>query len=144
MKLGEQFRREVATVQPEATLDQAGRVMSERNVGAVVVVEYGQPVGMVTDRDVALAVTVNGCGVETPVAEVMSKPVVSIREDQGIFNATQYMLGHQVRRLPVVDADDQLVGIVTLDDMLALLSREFSNVVKAVEPAIEERARRPQ
>lgn len=140
MKLGEQFRRNVATVEPEATLADAGKLMRERNVGDVVVVEYDEPLGILTDRDLAMALTVDGHTAQTPISEVMSKPVITIREDQGIFNATQYMLGHQVRRLPVVDEDEKLVGIVTFDDMLSLLSRELSNVVKSVEPALEVQA----
>lgn len=140
MNLGEQFRGDVATVEPESTLADAGKVMKQRNVGDVVVVEYDEPVGILTDRDLAMALAVDGHGPQTPVSEVMSKPVVTIRESQGIFNATQYMLGHEVRRLPVVDEDEKLVGIVTLDDMLRLLSRELANVVKSVEPALEARA----
>jgi CBS domain-containing protein len=140
MNLGEQFRRNVATVEPEATLADAGKVMKERNVGDVVVVEYDEPVGILTDRDLAMALAVDGQSPQTPVSEVMSKPALTIREDQGVFNATQYMLGHQVRRLPVVDEDEKLVGIVTLDDMLRLLSRELSNVVKSIEPALEAHA----
>lgn len=137
MKPGEQFRRDVATLPPEASLKQAAALMKARNVGAVVIAEYGEAVGILTDRDLAMAVAVNGVGVDTPLSEVMSKPVVTIRQSEGIFNATQYMLGHQVRRLPVVDEDDQLIGILTFDDLVALLSRELFNVAKAVEPALE-------
>jgi len=140
MKLGEQFHRDVATVEPEATLADAGKLMKDRNVGDVVVVEYDEPIGILTDRDLAMAVTVDGAGPQTPVSEVMSRPVVTIREEQGVFNATQYMLGYQIRRLPVVNEDDKLVGIVTLDDMLSLLSRELANVIKSVEPALESQA----
>ena len=71
----------------------------------------------------------------------MTKKVVTIWEDQGVFNATQYFIGQQIRRLPIVNRDNELVGIVTLDDILALLTRELFNVSKPVTPALPDEDR---
>jgi CBS-domain-containing membrane protein len=68
----------------------------------------------------------------------MTKDVVTMGEGQGVLNATQYLYGRQVRRLPVVDRQDRLVGMVTLDDLLAVLTRELFNVTQAVQPALHE------
>jgi CBS domain-containing protein len=137
MKLGEQFKKEVATVPPHACIREAACIMRDRGVGAVVVVNgKGKPVGIVTDRDVALAFAANDKAPSTPVKEIMPGELTTIGENEGIFNATQYMLCYKVRRLPIVDSDGQLVGIVTMDDLLALLGREMRNLVEAVEPAL--------
>ena len=138
MKLGEQFRKEVVTVPPDASIRKAAHLMRERGVGAVVVVnEKGKPAGIVTDRDVALAVAVDERDPDTPVREIMPGELITIGENEGIFNATQYIFGYQVRRLPIVNSDGKLVGIVTMDDLLALLARELHNLAEgAVQPVL--------
>jgi CBS domain-containing protein len=114
--------------------------MKRENIGAAVVVKgAGQPrevVGIVTDRDVALALGLGKATPDSPVRDVMTKKVITIWDDQGIFNATQYFLGHHIRRLPIVNRDNELVGIVTFDDILALLAGELFNISKAVSPAL--------
>lgn len=69
----------------------------------------------------------------------MTKPVLTIWEDQSVFNATQYLMGHKVRRLPIINRDDELVGMVTLDDVMALLAQEMANLGKAVAPSLAEK-----
>ncbi len=139
MNLGEQFKSEVVTMQPEQSIETAMRKMKDRNVGAVVVVEGRKVKGIVTDRDVALAAILEGVRPGTPVSEIMTKDVMTIWEDQGVFNATQYLEGRKVRRLPIINRDNELVGMVTLDDLFALLARELFNVSKAVAPALAEK-----
>jgi CBS domain-containing protein len=136
MKLGEQFRSNVVTVAPAATVRDAVVKMQQENVGAVVVTDNRQVVGILTDRDVALALGARGVSPDAPVGEVMTQKVITIWEDQGVFNATQYFLGHQIRRLPVINRDGELVGMMTLDDMLSLLGRELFNVTRAVNPSL--------
>ncbi|HEV3005795.1 MAG TPA: CBS domain-containing protein [Pirellulales bacterium] len=140
MNLGEQFRSEVVTVRPEDPIATAMRKMKEQNVGAVVVTERQKVVGILTDRDVALAVTLGDSSSATAVREVMTTDVITIWEDQGVYNATQYMQGHQIRRLPVINRDNELVGMVTLDDLVGLLASELYNVSKAVTPVLAEKA----
>ena len=137
MKLGEQFKKEVATVEPDATIRKVAYIMRDRGVGAVVVVDKGKPVGIVTDRDIALAVAVDERDPDTEVREITPSELITIGENEGIFNATQYVFGYQVRRLPIVDSDGKLVGIVTMDDLLALLARELGNLAEgAVQPVL--------
>lgn len=146
MNLGEQFRSTVQTVTPDETVRQVVQRMKNENIGAVVVVgdhdrRSKEVVGIVTDRDLALALGTGKANTESPVEDVMTKKVVTIWEDQGVFNATQYFMGQQIRRLPIVNRDNELVGIVTLDDILALLTRELFNVSKAVTPALPDEDR---
>jgi CBS domain-containing protein len=136
MNLSEQFNQDVATAAPETTIGEVVARMRERNVGAVVVIQKRKVVGIVTDRDVALALGGGQATVDQPVSEVMTRKVRTIWDDQGVFNATQYFFGHKVRRLPIINRDDELVGIVTLDDVLYLLCRELFNVSRALDPAL--------
>ena len=110
--------------------------MKHNNVGAVVVTDDEVVVGIVTDRDIAFKLALNEAKPGTPVNEIMTKDVITIWDDQGVFNATQEMLGHKIRRLPIIDRSNHLVGIVTSDDLLVLLARELFNVTKAIEPAL--------
>jgi CBS domain-containing protein len=140
MNLAELFRSDVVTVSPEDSIAKAMQQMDQNNVGAVVVVRDRAVVGILTDRDVALALTVRGHTPAKPVNDVMTRDVVTIWEDQGVFNATQYMLGHRVRRLPVINRDNELVGIVTFDDLVALLASELRNVTSAITPVLSEKS----
>ncbi|MFO0870643.1 MAG: CBS domain-containing protein [Pirellulales bacterium] len=122
---------------PQEPLSAIVQRMHEQNVGAVVIVDdRRRVVGLITDRDVALALGRQRANTATPAAEVMSTEVKTIWADQGIFNATQYLLGHQVRRLPVVNRQDELVGLISVDDLLGLLARELFNVARALEPSL--------
>ncbi|HVA48866.1 MAG TPA: CBS domain-containing protein [Pirellulales bacterium] len=140
MNLGELFRSEVVTVSRDDTISTAMSRMHEKNVGAVVVVRDRAVVGIITDRDVAMALALDSATPATPVSEVMTRDVITIWEDQGVFNATQYMQGHRIRRLPVINRDNELVGMVTLDDVVALLGQELRNLSTAISPALNEKS----
>jgi CBS domain-containing protein len=132
-------RKAVITVSPDDTVAQATRKMKEEDVGAVVVIEDEKVVGILTDRDVALTTVLDDASGDSPVRDVMTKKVETIWGDQGVFNATQYFANCKVRRLPVVEKrTNRLLGLVTVDDLFAFLSRELFNVSKALEPALHE------
>jgi signal-transduction protein with cAMP-binding, CBS, and nucleotidyltransferase domain len=111
--------------------------MDEHNVGAIVVVEQDRPVGIVTDRDLARSVCILGTSPEAHVQNVMTCPVATIRQDEGVYNATQQMMELAVRRLPVVDEVGGLVGLVSLDDLLLLLGRELHNIAEGIRTEVE-------
>ena len=139
MNLRELFQKDVVTIEPQGTIADAVGKMKHKAVGAVVVVDKEKVVGILTDRDVALALAVNKVSADAPVCEIMTKNVVTIWDDQGIFNATQYFVGRNFRRLPIIDRKDKLVGMITTDDLFALLTRELFNVSKALEPSLVEK-----
>ncbi|MFO0897250.1 MAG: CBS domain-containing protein [Pirellulales bacterium] len=136
MNLGQQFRSEVVTIEPAAPLAEAVSRMASQGVGAVVAVQGRRVAGILTDRDVALALGQGQATTQTPVKDVMTKDVVTIWEDQGIYDATQYFIGRGFRRLPIVNRDNELVGIVTFDDLVSLLAHEMINVTRAVDRSL--------
>jgi len=136
MKLSEMFHSEVVTVEPQDSIRSVVTKMKSSNVGAVVVVQAGKVAGIVTDRDVVLKVVVGGVAPDSPVGDIMTKNVVTIWDDQGVFNATQYLRGRKIRRLPIIDRNELLVGMLSADDLFALLARELLNVAESLEPAI--------
>jgi len=137
MKLNEVFTRNVVTAGPEETLAAVAVRMQEHNVGTVVVVEDRRPVGIITDRDLALALGAQGFSPQAQVQKVMTHHVLAIPEDAGIHTATRFMRDREVRRLPIVDKEDRLVGIVSLDDLLRFLGRELYNLAEGIRHETE-------
>jgi CBS domain-containing protein len=137
MKLNEIFTRNVVTGRPDETVAAVAFRMQEHNVGTVVIVDNQRPVGIITDRDVALALGAQGLSPQTPVRKVMSQHVLAIPEDMGIYTASRFMRDRQVRRLPVVDREDRVVGMVTLDDLLRFLGRELYNLAEGIKHEME-------
>lgn len=133
MSLRSLLNRRVVTASPKDSLAKVGSLMEQENVGAVVVTEADRPVGIVTDRDLALAVCVRGASADEHVQSVMTCPVSTISKDEGVYTATQQMMEQAVRRLPVVDQSGGLVGLVSLDDLLLLLSRELQNMAEGIK-----------
>jgi CBS domain-containing protein len=134
---GDVAARKPVTAGPTEPLSAVARRMQEHNVGAVVIVEGQKPVGIITDRDLALALGAQGVALQEPVKSVMIAPVRTIPEGAGIFAATQCMRDVGVRRLAVVDNDGRLVGIVSLDDLLRLLGGELYNLAEGIKREAE-------
>ena len=134
MTIGTICNREVITVQRDATVLHAAVLMRQYHVGDVVVIENRKnktvPIGIVTDRDIVveLVATELDCNVIT-VGDIITKLIV-VKDSAGVFEAIQLMVNKGVRRLPVVDDDGGLVGIITLDDLLLLLSKELATLTK--------------
>src|SRR5579885_1476693 len=118
MYLKDIFTRNVVTAGPDATLSTVAHKMEDHHVGTVVIVEQGHPVGIVTDRDLALALGAHGISPQAEVRQVMSHHVLAIPDDASIYTATRFMREREVRRLPIVDREDRVVGIVSMDDLL--------------------------
>ncbi|MEN8183822.1 MAG: CBS domain-containing protein, partial [Myxococcota bacterium] len=120
MKVGELCEREVVVSKPEVTVRDAAGIMNERGVGALVVVDpLGRPLGIVTDRDVLVRCTAVGKDpARMRLRRLMSGPVVWTHEDSPLEAALEEMARLRVRRLPVVDARERLVGILGLDDVV--------------------------
>lgn len=133
MAIGELCTRDVFFVARNESAADAARLMRERHVGALVVLDPpqvgGRPVGMITDRDIAVGVVALGLDAErTPVEGVMRPGVACIEETEGIGRAVALMKSEGVRRLPVIDAAGALVGIIAADDLLELFAEEMSGM----------------
>ena len=106
---------EVYSVDSNQTVQEAARIMSDHNIGALPVVENGTVVGMVTDRDITLRATAQGQEAQIPVSQVMTNNVIQATPDMDVEEAAQIMSQNQIRRLPVID-NGQVVGVVSLGD----------------------------
>jgi CBS domain-containing protein len=112
--------RDVRTMTPGDSVVDAARCMDEMNVGVIPVCEGDKLVGMVTDRDIVLRAVAQGCAADrTPLSQVMSEHVRWCYEDQPVEEVAAQMRRTQIRRLPVVDREQHLVGIVSLGDLAA-------------------------
>lgn len=117
MKISEVMTHDVARVAPEDAARQAAMLMEECDCGAIPVADGDRLVGMVTDRDIALRLVAKGLAADTPVRDVMSGGILYCYEDDDISDVAENMAEQQVRRLPVVNKDKRLVGIVSLGDI---------------------------
>ncbi len=117
MEVREVMTEPVVTARPAAPVREVAELMRDRNVGSVVLVDAdGSPVGFITDRDVAVGVVAGGHGAEASARRHASSPVVTASPGLDVLEATELMVRHGVRRLPIVE-DERLMGIVTLDDL---------------------------
>ncbi|MCL6740714.1 CBS domain-containing protein [Sphingomonas sp. RB56-2] len=131
MKISEVMTTEVETISADQTAREAASFMLRADAGSIPVCEGDRVVGMITDRDIAVRGVAEGRGPDTPVSELMSDGIICAREDDDIQDVARRMSEEQVRRLPVLDADDRLCGIVSLGD----LSREARG--EAAQRALE-------
>lgn len=120
MRARDFMTRDVVTVRPDATIREAARLMSDLNVGALPVSDGPQVVGIITDRDITVRATADGMRPEvTPVHVVMSENVCWCFEDDSIDEIEHKMGLRKIRRMPVLDAEKRLIGMLTLGDLAA-------------------------
>jgi CBS domain-containing protein len=117
MKIKECMTRRVHTVGPDATIAEAARLMANNDVGALPVANPDRLIGMITDRDIAIRAVAGGLGPDTRVSAVMTDEVMYCFDTEDTEDVLANMGDIQVRRLPVVDQDKRLVGIVSLSDL---------------------------
>lgn len=126
-------REEVLTVTPETPVVEIADKLAHRRVGSAIVVEGDRPVGIVTDRDLAIDVLgVAADPAETVARDIMHGDLFTVEADNGVFETINEMREAGVRRVPLVDGD-ALVGIVTLDDLLVLLAGELDNLSSIIQ-----------
>ena len=117
MKVSEVMTRDVKTVRPDQTAKEAAGFMLSEDAGSMPVSDGDRLIGMITDRDIAVRGIAKGYGPETPVSELMSNDVVCARDDDDIEDVAAKMSRAQVRRMPIIDSDERLCGIVSLGDL---------------------------
>lgn len=124
MRIREAMTRQVRTVSPSSSIREPAKAMAELDIGALPVSEGDRLIGMITDRDIAIRAIAAGKNGETTVGECMSPQVMYCFEDESVEEVTENMSEIQVRRLPVVNRDKRLVGIVSLADLTTLADAE--------------------
>ena|SRR2546426_8447678 len=117
MKVAEAMSRDVCVASPDQSICEVACSMAEIDAGAIPVGENDRLVGMITDRDIAVRAVAAGKGPDTPVREVMTADVKYCFEDESLDHVAKNMAEQRVRRLPVLDRDKRLVGILSLGDI---------------------------
>jgi CBS domain-containing protein len=115
--IAEVMTPDVEVVAPEGTLRDAARAMADLDVGSLPVCDGRKLIGMITDRDITIRAVAEGKSSDTAVSEVMTNDVVWCTDTDTVDDVLQQMSDAQIRRIPVVDRDRQLVGIVALGDI---------------------------
>ena len=116
MRIAEVMTQGVVTAERGESLRRVGELMRDRNVGSVVVCDNGRPIGVITDRDLALAVVADKVDAGDEAGSHASRPLVTGEVEMDIEEAVALMIQHRIRRLPVTEGEE-LVGIVTIDDL---------------------------
>lgn len=130
MKVNELMTRDVTLAEPDMTLDRAATLMRDRDFGVLPVGENDRLVGVITDRDIAVRAVADGRDpTSTTVRDAMSPGTRWVFEDASCEEAAQVMKEHQIRRLPVINRDKRLVGIVSIGD--------FAVESSSIRPAAE-------
>ena len=117
MKVSDAMSRDVAVASPAESIRNAARVMAKIDAGVLPVGEGDRLVGMITDRDIAIRAVAEGKTPTTKVRDIMSEEVLYCYDDQDLDEVAQNMSEMKVRRLPVVNREKRLVGIISLGDL---------------------------
>jgi CBS domain-containing protein len=137
MPIEDLARSDAVTATPETPVTELAATMDEENVGSVVITNEEAPVGIVTDRDLAVRVLGAEMDLTDQTAEdVMTDELCTAEPDTGFYEAATLMADHGIRRLPICEGDT-LVGIITADDVTELLADEqqhLGNIIRAQRP----------
>jgi CBS domain-containing protein len=137
MTMGQVCNREVVFIHAQASIPEAARLMREHHVGDLVVIKEKSgkrvPVGIVTDRDIVLEVIAEGVGMnDVNVGDIMSDNLVTARESDGLLDTIKVMRAKGIRRLPVVNDDNELAGILSVDDLIDLFSEQIVDLARLI------------
>ena len=137
MSIGEYCNREVIIARKSATIREIAQLMREHHVGSVVIAEddHGNniPVGIITDRDIVIEVLAPDIDIKTITAgDITATELKTIREIDSVWDTIRGMRSRGVRRVPVVNDEGVLVGIVSVDDLLEAISGELSDLIKII------------
>lgn len=137
MLVGKICNREVVFVEPESSIREAARLMREHHVGDLIVArgKSGKcvPVGIVTDRDLVIEVIAKDVGMDDiSVGDIMSNQLVTAREGDDLLDTIKIMRARGIRRLPVIDDDGALAGILTVDDLIELFAEQLGDLSRLI------------
>lgn len=124
---------EILTTRPEDSVYEAIRLMGEKNVGALVAMDNGEVVGVLSERDYSRKVVLQGrTSRDTKVGEIISTPAITVRSRDGIEKCMQLMTGNRIRHLPVVD-DGRLVGVVSMGDLVSWVMQSQRHTIEQLQ-----------
>lgn len=133
MAIAQLCSRSVVTVPGDVPVLEAAQLMRDEGVGSLVVIdEENYPIGIVTDRDLAMEVLAEGRSPRIPMEEVMSEELITVEQDEGIAEVIEHMSEAGVRRVVVIDHEGKVFGVVSADDILQLLSNELASLGRLI------------
>ena len=133
MSLKSYCRKPVVTISPETSITEACQLMEQNHIGCLIAEREGKLCGIVTDRDIALRVTGSKRDPDkTKVQDIMTPDPIRVSVDKDLHHLTALMHAYHVRRVPIVKGFDTTLGIVTLDDLIAQLGSDMSEIGKAI------------
>ncbi len=133
MPIQDLARDEVVSANPDASIAELAQLMRDETVGSVVITNDGSPVGIVTDRDLTTRVLADEREATGMTAQdVMTSDLCAVGPEAGFYEAAQVMSENGIRRLPVCNDDDELVGIITADDLTELLADEHEQLAAII------------
>jgi len=146
MKIGECCNREVVIAEKDMEILETARLMRKHHVGDLVIVDKRNgttvPVGILTDRDLVVEVMAQEVPPgEITAADVMSLEVQTVHEEEGIWETLERMRDLGVRRMPVIDQDGSLVGLVAMDDLLELFTEAMDNMTRLIKGEVNRESR---
>jgi CBS domain-containing protein len=138
MSIESLLRHPVSTLPPDAPCREAAQLLRDEDVGCVVVSEDERPLGIVTDRDLVVRVMAAGLDPgKTLLRDVMSGEPVFLARERSVEQVFATMREQRVRRIPVVDAEGRLEGVLALDDLLLLLAAQLGDLAEVVRSELE-------
>ena len=123
----------VVTTNRDSELSDVTETLDSENVGSIVITEDDEPVGMITDRDAAFVIHEHDDVGSVSVEDVMTENPATIHEEEDPIAVSEAIAEHNVRWFPIVGDDGELVGITTLDDLIATIGEELDNVAETIE-----------
>jgi signal-transduction protein with cAMP-binding, CBS, and nucleotidyltransferase domain len=128
--IGEVMKRNPTMIDIEATVAKAAKVMCQEEVGSVIILDHNKPIGIVTEEDINCKVVAKDLKPsKVHVNEIMSTPLITVSADKTVGDAAHMMVKHKVRRLPIVDEHNTVIGIVTVRDLLTV-SNELNDLLE--------------
>jgi CBS domain-containing protein len=143
MSMNKFAKKDVVTVDRRATVTEAALKMKDRSVGCLVVLDKDnksprKPVGIVTDRDISLAVVAKSVSPDSvAVEDIMMRHPVTAKISEGLYQSILTMQNHGIKRLPLVDDHDNLVGIISSDDLTRFIAEEMLSLASITERQIQ-------
>ena len=135
----EVMNRKLTTIGIEATVAKAAKAMCHDAVGSVIILDHNKPIGIVTEEDIACkVVALDLKPSKVHVNDIMSTPLITVSVDKTAGDAARMMVKHKVRRLPIVDENQRVIGIVTVRDLLAVSNEQNDLLMDLIEINREE------
>jgi CBS domain-containing protein len=138
MKIKDIMTKEIACVDASSTAADAAKKMKDQNVGTILVIDQNQLKGLVTDRAITTRAVAEGKDPKSlPVTDIMTKDVVGCSEEDDVFDALKTMGQNKIRRMPVVNDQDHLVGVVSMSDIAEQMRSGINSMFDEMSKAIK-------